>query len=219
VRTRITTTGRNVVTTLKKEYLMTEEMNRRLFIKGSVLASTGAALTLASGPPAALGQQTSPPGVENNPPPQSTLPKGKIGKLEVSRLLLGGNLLTHYTHSRDLQYVYALAAHYNTEKKILETLALAEQQGINTLTIHTAAGIMGLLKKHREKHGGKIQWIMCSTDPIEPGLAKYSECVQKLVDDGVDAIYLWGAHGDELAGTGKIDLLVLLRKIMAICSG
>ncbi len=58
--------------------------------------------------------------------------------MEVSRLLLGGNLLTHFTHSRELRYVYNLAAHYNTPKKILETLATAEQQGINTLVIHTA---------------------------------------------------------------------------------
>ena len=59
------------------------------------------------------------------PPPAApaALPKGKIGKLEVSRLILGGNLLTHYTHSRDLKYVYTLAAHYNTDEKIMETLA------------------------------------------------------------------------------------------------
>ena len=47
---------------------------------------------------------------------------GKIGKLKVSRMLLGGNLLTHFTHSRDLKYVYNLAAHYNTDEKIMETL-------------------------------------------------------------------------------------------------
>ena len=52
------------------------------------------------------------------------MPKGKIGELEISRILLGGNLLTHYTHSRELRYVYNLAAHYNTEKKIIETWRL-----------------------------------------------------------------------------------------------
>ena len=61
---------------------------------------------------------------------------GQIGKLKVSRMLLGGNLLTHYTHSRDLQYVYNLTAHYNTDAKIMETMALAEQHGINTLSMH-----------------------------------------------------------------------------------
>ena len=54
---------------------------------------------------------------------------GKIGDLTISRMLLGGNLLTHYTHSRDLKYVYNLTAAYNTEEKIHETMALAEAHG------------------------------------------------------------------------------------------
>ena len=76
---------------------------------------------------------------------------GKIGKLEVSRMLLGGNLLTHYTHSRDLQYVYNLTAHYNTDEKILETMALAEAHGINTLSIHNPPGIVSMLKRYRQR--------------------------------------------------------------------
>ena len=181
---------------------MSEPINRRVFVKGSVLASAGAALTLASGKAAISGQSTSAPAA------QTGLPKGKIGKMEVSRLLLGGNLLTHFTHSRELRYVYNLAAHYNTPKKILETLATAEQQGINTLVIHTATNnTVALLKQHREKYGGKIQWIICPTNPIEPGLAKFDEQVQKVVDDGVDAIYIWGVQSDALVATAKIDLL------------
>ena len=34
---------------------------------------------------------------------EAGMPRGKIGKLEISRLILGGNLLTHFTHSRDLR--------------------------------------------------------------------------------------------------------------------
>ena len=95
---------------------MSHEINRRSFVKGTLLSSAGLALSLQSSPgqspaatPAAAGDVR--------------LPRGKIGKLEVSRLILGGNLFTHYTHSRDLKYVYALAARYNTDEKILETLA------------------------------------------------------------------------------------------------
>ena len=98
--------------------------------------------------------------------PAAGLPMGQIGKLKVSRMLLGGNLLTHYTHSRDLQYVYKLAAHYNTDEKIMETLALAEQHGINTLSMHNPPHAMSVLKKYR-KQGGKIQWIICPTAPVE----------------------------------------------------
>jgi hypothetical protein len=120
---------------------------------------------------------------------------------------LGGNLLTHYTHSRDLQYVYNLCAHYNTDEKILETLALAEQHGINTLAVHTAAGIVDLLKRYRYDRGGKIQWIICPTAPAEGDLAAYAKQVRELADDGAEAIYLWGVTADKLVTQGRVDLM------------
>jgi hypothetical protein len=101
-------------------------------------------------------------------------------------------------------------AHYNTTERVLETLALAEQQGINTLVCHPsgpAGNTVALLKRHREKHGGKMQWIIAPLDPIEPGLAKYGEQVQKLVDDGADAVYIWGVQTDALVRQGKLDLI------------
>ena len=102
---------------------MTTDLNRRSFVKTSLLSTAGLALALDT-----RGQTPSP--LPLNPPTApSGLPKGRIGKLEVSRILLGGNLLTHYIHSRDLRYVYNLAAHYNTDEKIMETLALAEKHG------------------------------------------------------------------------------------------
>ena len=106
--------------------LMHNEMTRRSFVKGTLLSSAGVALGME-----ARGESASTP-----PAPAAgaagALPKAKIGKLEVSRLILGGNLLTHYTHSRDLKYVYTLAAHYNTDEKIMETLALAETPTAST---------------------------------------------------------------------------------------
>ena len=121
-------------------------------------------------------------------------------------MLLGGNLLTHFTHSRDLQYVYNLCAHYNTDEKIMETLALAEQHGINTLSMHNPPHPMSVLQKYR-KQGGEIQWIICPTAPVTPDMKAYTEMVKQLVDIGCDAIYLWGVHADPLAAQGKIDLI------------
>lgn len=138
------------------------------------------------------------------------MPKGKIGDLEVSRLVLGGSPLQHYVHCRDLRYVASLLAHYNTPERILKTLALAEQHGINTLVCHPsgpAGNTMALLKQHREKRGGKMQWIIAPMDPIEAGLTKYGERVQQLVDQGADAIYVWGCHTDALVGQGRTDLV------------
>ena len=191
-------------------------MNRRSFVKNSLLGSAGLALSLESraedtpNAPAAVASANAP------------LPKGRLGKLEVSRLILGGNLLTHYTHSRDLQYVYRLAAQYNTDEKIMETLALAEKQGINTLSMHNPPHPISVLRRYRKERGGKIQWIICPTAPPEPDMAKYREHVEALIKDGCEAIYLWGVHADSLVAQGKIDLVakaVELPKEFGVPSG
>lgn len=185
-------------------------MTRRSFVKGTLLSSAGLALTLNS-------RAADEPKAAAVP-----LPKSKIGKLEVSRLILGGNLLTHYTHSRDLKYVYNLAAHYNTDAKIMETLATAEAAGVNTLCMHNPEHPMSLLRRYRKERGGKIQWIICPTAPVEPDMAKYRQHVEELIKDGCEAIYLWGVHADSLVAQGKIDLVakaVALVKEYGVPSG
>ena len=177
------------------------EITRREFVKDSVLASATAALALGTVVPAA---SASPPAAKDS------LAKGKIGDLEVSRLILGGSPLQHYVHCRDLRYVASLMAHYNTPERVLQTLALAEQQGINTVVCHPsgpAGNTVALLKQHREQHGGKMQWIIAPLDPIEPGLSKWGEQLQKLVDDGADAVYVWGVQADALVSQGKLELI------------
>jgi len=195
---------------------MDSNMNRRSFVKSSLLGSAGLALALDSR-------------AQELPKPSATastttgvLPRGRIGKLEVSRLILGGNLLTHYTHSRDLRYVYRLAAQYNTDEKIMETLALAEKHGINTLTIHNPPHPISVLRRYRKERGGKIQWIVCPTAPVEPDMVKYRAHVEALMKDGCEAIYLWGVHADSLVAQGKIDLVakaVELPKEFGVPSG
>lgn len=187
---------------------MSSKMNRRAFIKKSAFASAGT-MAFQSQARSALAQSTTerPTRAAIRPESKDTLPKGKIGELSLSRLVLGGNLLTHYTHSRDLRYVYNLTAHYNTEEKMFETMALAEEHGINALVIHTATGAMDMLKKYRYQRGGKINWIVCPTAPVEGDLKAYREQVRRIVDDGTDAVYLWGVHSDRLVSQGKVDLI------------
>jgi hypothetical protein len=180
---------------------MSTSMNRRSFVKGAVLSSTGVALALK-----AQGL-ADPPVNAGLPAPEAGLPKGKIGKLEVSRLILGGNLLTHYTHSRDLQYVYNLAAHYNTDEKIMETLAMAEAHGINTLSMHNPPHPISVLVRYRKERGGKIQWIICPTAQIDPDLGFYRREIEELLKEGTEAIYVWGVHSDGLVAKGKTELI------------
>ncbi len=182
---------------------MASQVNRRGFMKNTLVTSTGTALGLNAAQAADSGAKP----ITVAPNSQATLPQGKIGDLQVSRILLGGNLLTHYTHSRDLKYVYNLTAAYNTEEKIFETMALAEAHGVNTLSIHNPPGILSMLKKYRYQVGGKIQWIICPIAPIEPGMEAYTKEVTELVQDGTDAIYLWGVRSDQLLKQGRIDLM------------
>lgn len=188
---------------------MSSELNRRRFIKQSLLSCAGGSLAmqLQEGRASAQSEARKPPSADKTPAHKAVPPKGKIGALQISRLLLGGNLLTHFTHSRDLKYVYNLTAHYNTEEKIFETMALAEAHGINTLVIHTAPGIMSTLKKYRRQQGGKINWIICPTAPIDAELKAYAKQVQQLADEGTDAIYLWGVRADQLVAQGKVHLI------------
>lgn len=183
-------------------------LNRRRFIKKSLLTSAGGALSLQVGTGRALARDRSGQLMATNRLiPKADLPKGRIGNINVSRLLLGGNLLTHFTHSRDLRYVYNLTAHYNTEEKIHETMAIAEANGIDTLVIHTAPGIMSKLKRYRHQKGGKIKWIICPTAPIEDQMTAYGEQVRMLAGEGTDAIYLWGVQADRLVSEGRVDLI------------
>src|SRR5689334_24104087 len=135
---------------------MRTEITRRTFVKETVLSSAALALAIET-----RGEEQPEPAVS-----AASLPKGRIGKLQVSRVILGGNLLTHYTHSRDLKYVYSLAAHYNTDQKILDTLALAEANGINTVSMHNPPHPISLLRRYRQERGGKIQWIICPTASV-----------------------------------------------------
>jgi hypothetical protein len=126
--------------------------------------------------------------------------------MEVSRVLLGGNLLSLYQHCRDQRYVFRLVEKYNTDAKIQETLALSESMGIDTMSGHAHPNIMKNVKMYREKNGGKMKWIICPIADIEKP-AEYDKGIQELVDAGTDAIYIWGVHSDQLVAKGKADLI------------
>ena len=187
---------------------MSSKMNRRAFMKGTLAASAGGAMAMDGSYEAACAGTSHPAAAaaEHTAAPAGEMPRGKIAGLPVSRLLLGGNLLTHYTHSRDLKYVYRLTEHYNTDAKIMETMAVAETHGVDTLVIHTVPRALNTLKAHR-KRGGKMKWIICPTAPATADMKAYSKQVQQLVDDGTDAVYLWGVRADQLVGQKKMDLV------------
>jgi uncharacterized membrane protein YphA (DoxX/SURF4 family) len=131
------------------------------------------------------------------------LPKGKIGNHEISRLVAGGNLIGGWAHSRDLQYVPSLFRAYNTEKKIFETLMLAEQAGINTINIGFPTN--ETMQKYKKLTGSKIKVIT----QVHPDMENkdYFVNINKAIDFGVDIIQIQGNHCDWLVRDNKLDVI------------
>jgi hypothetical protein len=171
---------------------MSQKITRRTFVSESVLGSVGAAATAClTAAPLAAESPKSPTG--NQPAGTWT---GKIGKLELSRLMLGGSMLTgFYAHARGLRYVSSLMAHYVTPEKAVETLVTAEKHGINSINC-TAWDDMRFLKKYWETYGHKIHWV-CAANP-SPMSSNPFEQIDQAARDGADVIYMQGVCADAI---------------------
>ena len=132
------------------------------------------------------------------------LPKGKIGKHEISRLVAGGNLIGGWAHSRDLIYVPSLFRAYNTEKKIFETLMLAEEAGINSINIGFPTN--ELMRKYKKLTGSKIKVI----SQVHPDMknSDYYVNIDKAIEMGVDIVQIQGNWCDWLVRDNKFDVIV-----------
>lgn len=131
------------------------------------------------------------------------LPKGNIGKHEISRLVAGGNLIGGWAHSRDLLYVPSLFKAYNTEKKVFETLMLAEQAGINTINIGFPSN--ALLQKYKKITGSKMKVI----SQVGPDMDNndYYKFIDQAIDFGVDIVQIQGNWCDWLVRDGKTEVI------------
>jgi hypothetical protein len=131
------------------------------------------------------------------------MPCGRIGSLKMSRLLLGGNLVSGYMHCRDLKYVNRLFRAYCTEEKIFETFRLAEEHGIDTVLESGAA----FVDRYNRDRGGHMQIIPSIHPDIGLPEQKLKDEIRKQVDAGRPALYVWGVAGDRLVQHGQIGLL------------
>ncbi len=134
---------------------------------------------------------------------KGVLPKGKLGNHEISRLIMGGNLIGGWAHARDLLYAGALFKAYNTEKKIFETLMLCEQAGINAINIGFPT--MPTMVKYKKLTGSKIKVIVQVGVNGKDG--DIYEDTMSAVDNGMDIIQLQGGQCDFLVRDGKLDVI------------
>ena len=179
---------------------MARDMNRRNFLGASLLGVTAGMSLENRTLLAKLSDQSAP--AEDTSPIQG-LQKGKLGKLEVSRLICGGNLFSGFGHSRELIYVSELMKQYFTAEKIMDTLQLCEENGINTAILRCDNHIVDVLTRYRNERGGRIQWIAQSY-PEENDLTGN---IQLAIDNGAVGAYPQGGIGDKFVEEGKIDLL------------
>ena len=131
------------------------------------------------------------------------LPKGKIGPHEISRLVMGGNLIGGWAHARDLLYASSLFKAYNTERKVYETLMLAEKAGINAINIGFPSN--PLLAKYKKNFGSNLKVISQVGPNMDNG--DYYEFINKAIDYGADILQVQGNWCDWLVRDHKIDVL------------
>ena len=178
---------------------MTKHLNRRQFFKKSLI--TSAAVTSASGFPrtATSAATTKDAALPEQKKSANAFPTGRIGNVQISRMIIGGNQFSGWSHSRDLSYLRELFLAYSTEEKIMETLEKCEEEGVNAII--TASS--GYLNKYWQERGGKIQWIA----QIHPKTNDLTSDIQRAVDNGAIGAYVQGGVGDSFVKNGRVDLL------------
>ena len=152
---------------------------------------------------------------------KGTLPTGSLGRMESARLILGGNLLSGYVHSRDLIYVSSLVLNYHQKDRIFRTLMLAEQSGVDTLLSNPV--VMPLMEEYWKEGYGKIQFIsdMAGLDysdwkngPRAMDWQQYQDLVKGAIDSGATAGYVQGETADFYIEHDQPERLVKIMDIM-----
>ncbi len=81
---------------------------------------------------------------------------GQPAQWEISRLIMGGNLIGGFTHARDLIYISKLVKTYHTDEKVMQTLALGEKCGMNAIISNPAHGRIFQKFKHEFRSNMKF---------------------------------------------------------------
>ncbi len=131
--------------------------------------------------------------------------------LDVSRLIIGGNPFSGFSHQspeRDQEML-----DYYTVARIKETLARAEEVGINTTVLRSDRHIHRMLREYYNE-GGEIQWI--AQIPGDRFSDDLRVDARKAVDAGAVAGYLHGGLLDgfyaERDADGFAELVEALRE-------
>ncbi len=139
---------------------------------------------------------------------KGTVPKGAIpyidkdgqsAKFELSRLIMGGNLIGGWAHARDLIYVSKLVKTYHTDDKVMQTLALGEKCGINAIISNPQHG--RIFQKYKHEFRGKMKFISdCGTN------LDFQQGIKLSLAGNFDALYCQGEITDRWTNETYDDL-------------
>ena len=111
----------------------------------------------------------------------AALPKVKLGKYELTRLIIGANPFYGYSH-----FNRVLDAHMRewcTQERVCEVLRQCELNGLNTWQFSEHERSLPDIRRHQET-GGKLQWIVLSGRRLESEPAMITE-VAKMKPIGI----------------------------------
>lgn len=199
-----------------------EKVNRRTFFgKMAAASATGAAAVYSweehsllafqgGAPPQGGARQGGRGPAAAVPDVPGPMPMGKLGNLEVSRLIAGHNLVVGQAHSRDLLYTSQLLQAYFTEEKIFETFAAYEKKGINTSFARMATQMTVPVKKYMKERGGKLQWIA----GLNVNEQDQTRDLDMALDMGAKLAYVHGNAADGLFKNKRIDVIAKSLELM-----
>ncbi len=171
---------------------MNKRISRRGFMHSSLLASAALPLALRA-------QEESIPTPSASEVINTPFPEGKIAGQSFSRLMMGGNLIAGYSHSRDLSYVSMVMRRYNTPSKIRQTLELGETSGITAINTWVMDDNSQIFEHW--KAGGKMKWF---AQARLDGAGGFSQ-IQRAIDEGAVGIHLTGDACENLIKLDKFD--------------
>jgi hypothetical protein len=121
-----------------------------------------------------------------------------IGDLRVSRLLLGSNQFSGFSHQgleRDEEML-----RYYTVARIKETLFEAERVGMTAFVARTDFHVIRMLREYRDE-GGKLAWMAQTCPEVGPS----DVCARRAAKAGAVACHIHGGVMDHLVANGGAD--------------
>ena len=120
----------------------------------------------------------------------------KIGKVKLSRLILGGNMIGGWAHCRDMRFYDRLVKAYFADERVFRNFRIAEACGVNTILTNPA--LMRVINRYWREEGGKIKFISdCG------GCGGVLNGARRSVENGASIVYFHGGRADSAARKGN----------------